>query len=205
MNNAQSFENLIKKFNLSDKSYKIIQLFYYHTKEWNPKLKLISHKNFEKNFFSLLQRCFQYAAFLYPYNSFIDVGSGGGFPSIPLKIFNPNSSAILIESSLKKSIFLVSLISNLGLKNTRLINLDFKRALFFLKKENITVDYITSIGIKKKENFIKALPLTNKGISFITGTNEIKRLQEIKYLKRLNWQIKKIHNTHHLYFVILSS
>jgi len=204
MDNIELFKNLIKEFNLSDESYQLIQLFYIHIKEWNPKLKLISNKNFEKNFFSLLQRCFYYADFLYPYNSFIDVGSGGGFPSIPLKIFNPNSLAILIESSRKKAIFLDSLINTIAFKNTRLINFDFKRALSFLKKENIIVDYITSIGIKKKEKFIRALQLTNKGISFITGTNEIKRLKEIKYLKRLNWQIKKIPNTHHLYFVILT-
>ena len=37
---------------------------------------------------------------------FIDIGSGGGFPAIPLKIFNPELKATLLEATGKKCEFL---------------------------------------------------------------------------------------------------
>ena len=39
-------------------------------------------------------------------NSVVDVGSGGGFPGIPLAITNPNAKFYLVESNNKKASFL---------------------------------------------------------------------------------------------------
>src|SRR5437868_737654 len=44
-----------------------------------------------------------------------DVGSGGGFPGIPLKIIRPDLHVFLIESSIKKATFLAEAIRELGL------------------------------------------------------------------------------------------
>ena len=52
----------------------------------------------------------------------VDLGSGGGFPGIPLAITNPDKEFYLIESNTKKSSFLLSTISRLGLDNTSVIN-----------------------------------------------------------------------------------
>ena len=52
----------------------------------------------------------------------VDLGSGGGFPGIPLAITNPDKEFYLIESNTKKSSFLLSTTSRLGLKNTSVIN-----------------------------------------------------------------------------------
>ena len=52
----------------------------------------------------------------------VDLGSGGGFPGIPLAITNPDKEFYLIESNTKKSSFLLSTTSRLGLDNTRVIN-----------------------------------------------------------------------------------
>ena len=52
----------------------------------------------------------------------VDLGSGGGFPGIPLAITNPDKEFYLIESNTKKSSFLLSTISRLGLENTSVIN-----------------------------------------------------------------------------------
>ena len=48
-----------------------------------------------------------------------DVGSGGGFPGLPLKILRPNLHVFLIESNFKRATFLAELVRELELENTR--------------------------------------------------------------------------------------
>lgn len=54
--------------------------------------------------------------------SLCDVGSGAGFPSIPLKILYPNISLTIIEPTLKRCNFLKNLVKILGLKDVTIIN-----------------------------------------------------------------------------------
>ena len=53
----------------------------------------------------------------------VDVGSGGGFPAIPLKIFLPESSFLLVESVGKKCNFLKEASAALGFENFRVENI----------------------------------------------------------------------------------
>ncbi|MFO7972816.1 MAG: 16S rRNA (guanine(527)-N(7))-methyltransferase RsmG [Desulfobacterales bacterium] len=57
------------------------------------------------------------ALFIPPDTSLLDVGSGGGFPGIPLKIMIPSLSVTLIDASRKKISFLKHVIRRLGLTN----------------------------------------------------------------------------------------
>src|SRR5215467_11877784 len=50
-----------------------------------------------------------------------DVGSGGGFPGLPLKILRPGLQVFLIESNLKKATFLLEVIRELGLRDTQVL------------------------------------------------------------------------------------
>lgn len=52
----------------------------------------------------------------------VDVGSGGGFPGLPLAIVNPSSEFYLVESNSKKASFLLNTSNQLGLENTKVIN-----------------------------------------------------------------------------------
>jgi 16S rRNA (guanine527-N7)-methyltransferase len=49
----------------------------------------------------------------------LDLGSGNGFPAIPLKVLHPGLDLVLVESSEKKSSFLWAVAQELGLKGTR--------------------------------------------------------------------------------------
>ncbi len=51
-----------------------------------------------------------------------DVGSGAGFPGIPIAIMRPDLQVYLIESRRKKSLFLSSVLKNIGLANAIVIN-----------------------------------------------------------------------------------
>ncbi len=54
--------------------------------------------------------------------SVAEVGSGGGFPSIPLKIYRPDLKFTLIESTGKKCAFLKDAVEKLEIDNMRVVN-----------------------------------------------------------------------------------
>lgn len=66
-----------------------------------------------------------------------DVGSGGGFPGIPLKICFPHLSVILIEVTTKKVEFLNNVINELQLENIKVVQVDWRT---FLRKEQYPID-----------------------------------------------------------------
>ena len=84
---------------------------------WNQKMNLTAIKEpfevAEKHFFDSIA----VASFLENATSLADIGSGGGFPGIPLKIMNPELNIILIDASQKKINFLKHVIRRLKLEN----------------------------------------------------------------------------------------
>ena len=54
--------------------------------------------------------------------SLIDIGSGGGFPGIPLKIMFPNIEITLLEATKKKCVFLSHICKELNLNNIQVIH-----------------------------------------------------------------------------------
>jgi 16S rRNA (guanine527-N7)-methyltransferase len=69
-----------------------------------------------------------------------DVGSGGGFPGIPLKICYPEARVILIEVQQKKVAFLRAVIRALQLKNIDVCDLDWRT--FLRTKPYSKIDYV---------------------------------------------------------------
>lgn len=55
-------------------------------------------------------------------SSLIDVGSGAGFPGLPLKLIYPGLQLVLLESVRKKAAFLELAVSELGLENVLVIS-----------------------------------------------------------------------------------
>ncbi len=91
-----------------------------HAKElifWNKKINLTAIKDplkiAEKHFIDSIAMltCFRKD------KSLLDLGSGGGFPGIPIKIMNPSLKVVLIDASRKKVNFLKHVIRTLQLEN----------------------------------------------------------------------------------------
>ena len=54
-------------------------------------------------------------------NTIVDVGSGGGFPGIPIKIVKPSCSVYLFETREKKATYLKQVVRILGLNKTYVV------------------------------------------------------------------------------------
>lgn len=91
--------------------------------EWNSKFNLTAIRDSEsirtKHFLDSISCVLAWK--LNPPNNLIDIGTGAGFPGIPLKILYPNLKLTLAESVGKKTTFCQHLVRVLGLENVTVI------------------------------------------------------------------------------------
>ena len=80
-------------------------------------------------------------------NSLLDIGSGGGFPGLPLAVANPKIKATLVERNHKKCSFLRHVVMTLNLNNVDVINADIRHIREALNR----YDVITARAIGKPE------------------------------------------------------
>jgi 16S rRNA (guanine527-N7)-methyltransferase len=88
-------------------------------KEWNAKINVISRKDIDSLYEKHVLHSLSIAAFTeFPAGSnILDIGTGGGFPGIPLAIFFPEVSFHLVDSIAKKLKIVDAVAAATGLKN----------------------------------------------------------------------------------------
>ncbi len=114
-------------------------------KEWNKKINItaiteddeIDIKHFLDSLTPVATRLFENSIKL------IDIGTGGGFPGLPLKIYNEGLKVTLLDSLNKRIAFLKEVIEALGLKDIEAIH---GRAEEFGRKEDFREQYDISIS-----------------------------------------------------------
>ena len=89
---------------------------------WNDKINLTAIRDP----LEILNRHFcecMYAAMAVPVENgrLADVGSGAGFPGIPLKIIRPEIEIFLVESNMKKATFLAEVLRNIELPGSKVL------------------------------------------------------------------------------------
>lgn len=102
-----------------------IQFRIYHAEilKWNSKANLISKKDESR----IVERHFLESALLSLHEEFtgqksvLDLGTGAGFPGVPLKIVCPELKMTLLDSKRWKCLFLKSLIQKLGLAEVEVL------------------------------------------------------------------------------------
>ncbi len=75
----------------------------------------------------------------------LDLGSGGGFPGIPLALAEPMLSMVLCEASEKKAAYLKKAVAELGLKNVRVVNARAEEWLVDEKVNMVVVRAVSSV------------------------------------------------------------
>ena len=100
----------------SAEQLRLFRIHYDLLLRWNRKINLTAIREPEE----ILRRHFAESAFvtrvlkLGP-GTLVDVGSGAGFPGVPIKILSPETRVVLVESVQKKAAFLKELARELGL------------------------------------------------------------------------------------------
>lgn len=132
--------------------------------EWNRKINLISRKSAEsvwKDHIALsLTLLFKIQ---FPSNTkILDLGTGGGFPGIPLAIMLPECSFFLLDATQKKIIAVQSMTESLGLLNTKTV---WGRAEELQKKPELyqSFDVVVARSVSNLSNLLVwGLPFLKK-------------------------------------------
>jgi 16S rRNA (guanine527-N7)-methyltransferase len=131
------------------------------------------------------------ARFMSPHAAMLDIGSGGGFPGIPLKVLLPELSVTLIDASRKKVSFLKHVIRTLKLDDIEALHMraeDLADQPSYINR----FDVIVSRALTSLECFVRlALPLLACGglimaLKGQVGNVELADLQE-NVLTKLNY------------------
>lgn len=110
-----------------------------------------------------------------------DIGSGAGLPGIPLAIVRPNIEFVLIEPMERRSSWLQHLVSDLGLKNVRVLR---ARAEEVLEKD---FDVVTARAVSALPKLLRmTVPLVRPGgeVVALKGSRAEAEIEESKPLMK---------------------
>jgi 16S rRNA (guanine527-N7)-methyltransferase len=109
---------------LTDDQIEKLRIYYELLVEWNEKMNLTALT--EPEDVALKHFCDSILLLSYADvkegSSLIDVGTGAGFPSVPIKIVRPDIKLCLLDSLNKRLIFLQEVVDKLGLENVKIVH-----------------------------------------------------------------------------------
>lgn len=132
----------------------------------------------------------------------LDIGSGAGFPGLPIKIYNPGIYLTLVDAVSKKVFFLQNIINKLKLKDVEAIQ---ARAEEFALKHRERYDFVVSRAVAELRVLVEyALPIVKVGGFFIAAKgpnvhNELKAAEnaisilggQVQYIKEISLPLSK--------------
>ena len=159
-------------YHLSPRQLEQFLVYYQELVDWNQRINLTSITSYEevqiKHFCDSITVTLALkpsAASNHP--RMLDVGSGAGFPGIPLKILLPDIRLVLLESTTKKTVFLSHLKEKLGLENVEIVIGRAEEAAH-LEQYRERFDIVLSRGVAPLPTLVElTLPFCTIGGRFI--------------------------------------
>lgn len=150
-------------------------------REWNAKINVISRKDIDQLYLHHVLHSLAIAG--YAINNvpqikdkgtrILDVGTGGGFPGIPLAILFPEAGFTLCDSIRKKTIVAAEIAAALGLSNVKVIN---------TRAESLpeSYDYVVSRAVTSLDKFMPWVTgKYNKGIFYLKGGDIAEEIADV--------------------------
>jgi 16S rRNA (guanine527-N7)-methyltransferase len=185
---------ILKYFpNLTEEQIKLFQQLEPLYADWNSKINVISRKDFAEFY----ERHVLHSLGIAKFTKFVggtkvlDVGTGGGFPGIPLAIMFPEVSFHLVDSIGKKIKVVSSVADSLGLKNVRAEQIRAEQL-------NEKYDFVVSRAVTRLPEFVswirkniskKAINAMPNGIIYLKGgdlSQEIKPFRKSVFVQDLS-------------------
>ena len=175
-------------------------------KEWNDNINVISRKDIENLYVNHVLHSLGIAKVVSfnPGAAILDVGTGGGFPGIPLAILFPEVNFHLVDSIGKKITVVKNVAEGLGLKNVMAEQVrgeEIKARYDFIVSRAVTrmKEFYGWVQQKAKKESLHAL---DNGILYLKGGDLDEELDELKkpyalyslphYFKEEFFETKKI-------------
>jgi len=191
---------------LSETQKKQIAKLYFLYTEWNEKINVISRKDIDNLYINHVLHSLGIAKVMAfkPGADVLDVGTGGGFPGIPLAILFPETNFHLVDSIGKKITVVNAVADALGLKNVRGEQIRAEQI-------NAEYDFIVSRAVTRLKEFYgwvhrkvkkKSVHDLDNGILYLKGGDLDEELAELKkpyalyslsdYFKEVFFETKKV-------------
>jgi len=110
-----------------------------------------------------------------------DIGTGGGFPGLALKVLLPEAQIVLVESNFKKATFLAEVVRALGIKGASVLVSRYEE----LGDEIAPVDFLLARALGEFEVFLKwavSEPVDAKRVILWVGAGDVEQVRT-----RLRW------------------
>ena len=142
---------LIRKYfsNLNNNQLKKFESLFGIYSDWNSKINVISRKDLDNFYLRHVLHSMSIAKFHHfsSGTSIMDLGTGGGFPGIPLSILYPEVNFHLVDSISKKIKVVEDILKKLNLKNVEIYD---DRA----EKIDITVNFVTCRAVAPMQTIV---------------------------------------------------
>jgi 16S rRNA (guanine527-N7)-methyltransferase len=179
---ADTIRRALGEFQIAVNDLQVLQIQQYTDilRTWNEKINLTAIRDP----LEILNRHFcecMYASSTVPVENgrLADVGSGAGFPGLPLKIIRSDLDVILIESNIKKATFLAEVIRDLGLAGARVLVSRYQE----LGEEIAPLDFVCSRALGEFAPFLEwahSQKVAAKQVLLWIGARDLPEIQKIR-------------------------